>query len=98
YIRHVDPEHPLKAIDNFANFSLKRSHYVSCWSCGDKETYPMWKVYSNYRTALAIRTTVGDLIESIKEEEKSVYIGAIKYVDPNGHYIFTGSVYQFLFE
>lgn len=97
-IKSVGTEHPLKQIDSFAESSLKRSHYIGCWSSEAKETYPMWKVYSDYKTAVAIKTTVGDLIKSISEEEKNIYIGKINYINPHGSYQFRGNTLQFFFE
>jgi hypothetical protein len=97
-LKSADKGHPLKQIDSFSESSLKFSHYISCWSSEAKETYPMWKVYSDYRTAVAIKTTVSDLIDSISEEEKDIYIGKIKYVNPNENYLFNGNTFQFFFE
>ncbi len=97
-IKLLDDEHLLKQLDNFSATSLKRSHYVGCWSSEVNETYPMWKVYSDYRTAVAIKTTVGDLIDSLSSEEKNIYIGKINYVDPNKSYEFKGNAFQFFFE
>jgi hypothetical protein len=97
-LKSAESGHPLKQIDSFSESSLKRSHYVGCWSSEVKETYPMWKVYSDYKTAVAIKTTVGDLISSISEEEKDIYIGKINYVNPHGSYVFKGNTFQFFFE
>ncbi len=97
-LKAEETDHPLKKIDSFAESSLKRSHYIGCWSSESKETYPMWKVYSDYKTAVAIKTSVGDLINSISEEEKNIYIGKIKYVNPHGSYQFGGNTFQFFFE
>lgn len=58
----------------------------------------MWKVYSDYKTAVAIKCTVGDLISSISEEEKKIYIGRINYVNPHENYIFRGNAFQLFFE
>lgn len=97
-INSLETEHPLKQIDSFAESSLKRSHYIGCWSYEVKDTYPMWKIYSDYKTAIAIKTTIGDLIESISGEEKNIYIGKINYLNPLGNYQFKGNTLQFFFE
>lgn len=97
-VKLLDDKHLLKQLDDYSAFSLKRSNYVNCWSSEVSENYHMWKVYSDYRTAVAIKTTVGDLINSLSEEEKNIYIGKINYVDPNKSYEFNGNAIQFFFE
>lgn len=97
-VKFLDGKHQLKKLDDFAENKLKRSHYISCWSNDTKETYPMWKIYSDYKTAVSIKTTIGDLIDSISHDDKQTYIGKINYVNPNGNYTFSGSAFQFFFE
>lgn len=96
--KRIPPDHDLKQIDSFAERFLKYTHYINCWSLEKYETYPLWKIYSDYRTAVAIKSTIGDLIASISEDEKDQYIGKISYVDPNGKYYFDGNIFQFFYE
>ena len=91
-------DHPLKNIDSFSESSLKKSSYITCWCSEQNETYPMWKIYSDYRQGLAIKSTVGDLIDSISKNEKKQYIRKIKYVNPKENYFFKGNTYQLFFE
>jgi hypothetical protein len=58
----------------------------------------MCKIYSDYKIAVAFKTTVGDLIKSISKEEKNIYIGKIDYINPHGNYQFKGNTLQFFFE
>jgi hypothetical protein len=97
-IREASLDHPLVKIDNFAERILKKSHYINCWSSEDDETYPLWKIYSDYRNSVAIKTTIGDLIKSFSEEESEQYIGKIKYINPADTYFFHGNTNQFFFE
>ena len=97
-IREASLDHPLVKIDNFAEKILKKSHYINCWSSEDDETYPLWKIYSDYRNSVAIKTTIGDLIKSFSEEESEQYIGKIKYINPADTYFFHGNTNQFFFE
>lgn len=90
--------HPLKSIDNFSEGTLKKSSYISCWSSQQEETYPMWKIYSDYRGAVAIKSTVGNLIDSISDDEGDQHIGKINYVNPKGDYSFKGNALQLFFE
>lgn len=97
-VSELDDEHPLKQVDNFSESTLRKCSYLSCWSSEQKETYPLWKIYSDYRNSVAIKTTVGDLIESISQEKSAQQIGKVKYIDSDGPYRFRGNTYQFFFE
>jgi hypothetical protein len=41
----------------------------------------MWKIYGEETNCIAIQTTVGRLVESLKESEPEVYIGKVRYID-----------------
>lgn len=97
-IRNLIEGDPLKNIDDFSKLSLKKSTYISSWSSEQNETYPLWKIYSNFESAIAIKSTVGDLIDSISENEGSQYIGSINYVSQDEKYIFIGNTFQLFFE
>ena len=97
-VNDLQDGHPLKNLDGFSESSLKKSSYISCWCSEQDETYPMWKIYSDYRGALAIKSTVGDLIDSISENDRNQYIGKINYVNPKETYVFAGNTFQLFFE
>ena len=97
-VSELDDKHPLKQVDGFSESTLRKCSYLSCWSSEQKETYPLWKIYSDYRNSVAIKTTVGDLIDSISQETSTQHIGKVKYVDSDGPYRFHGNTYQFFFE
>src|SRR4051812_1971046 len=46
--------------------TLRDTTFVSCWSMGKSESYPLWKIYlGGSRNGVAIRTTVGRLRSSL---------------------------------
>ena len=57
---------------------LKRSTYVSSWHINDFESSVMWDAYSNNQGGLAIKTTVGNLKDSIIDES-SIYFSKVVY-------------------
>jgi len=60
------------------------NNYINCWHMNDNESDPMWKLYGNSAgEAVAIRTTVGGLIKSLEKTGIPVYIGKIKYEEPD---------------
>lgn len=97
-VNKLEDGHPIKNLDGFSESSIKKSTYISCWCGEQEETYPMWKIYSDYRSAIAIKSTVGNLIDSISENARDQYVGKIKYVNPEETYIFKGNTYQLFFE
>lgn len=97
-VRDLDNNHPLKKIDDCSEFALKKQTYISCWTCNEDEDYALWKIYSNYKSAVAIKTTVGKLIDSISDEKSIQRIGVINYFDRSSGYIFRGNTYQLFFE
>ncbi len=94
----LDDNHPLKNIDDYSEFALKKQTYISCWTCNEDEDYALWKIYSNYKLAVAIKTTVGKLVDSILDEKSIQRIGCVKYINHNSGYIFRGNTYQLFFE
>ena len=50
--------------NDFQNFLIKNA-YISCWHKNDHENMAMWEIYSQSTEAVAIKTTVQDLVSSI---------------------------------
>jgi hypothetical protein len=62
--------------------SLRESTYVSCWSLGRSESYPLWKIYlGGSRNGVAIRTTVGRLHNSLESSKREFYTAGVQYRD-----------------
>ena len=59
--------------------------FCSCWFKSDTESHSMWAEYGDKSpTSIAIQTTVGDLIKSMKycdDREYNIHIGAVNYID-----------------
>ena len=67
---------------------------VNCWHVNDFESAAMWRLYSQTKKGIAIRSTFKKLTESFNEyNENDVYVGLVKYIDyskeriPNDHFI-----------
>lgn len=66
------------------SFSFHDSVYGQCWT-REKASDAMWQVYSKSGDGIRVRTTVGKLINSLREahgdhSEVSSYIGPIRYL------------------
>lgn len=58
---------------------------VNCWYLSDEESIQMWNEYGRDCEAVAIRSTVRQLQQSIFCDPQISHIGAVKYVDWNTH-------------
>ena len=63
--------------------------FCSCWFQRDKESYLMWSQYGDnaYPTSVAIQTTVGNLIKSLKPAQYDIHIGKVDYIDYENNHI-----------
>ena len=59
---------------------MRRFTAISCWHESDYESEAMWQRYSRENDGVAIRTSFGDLIESMKTP-KRIYAGRVTYID-----------------
>lgn len=64
-----------------AGIKQRQSTFISCWHENEYESEAMWRLYSSYLpNALAIKTTTGDLLDSLGRDS-SINIGRVKYID-----------------
>lgn len=58
----------------------RKLHYISCWVESNYELALMWDTYG--KDGVAIRTTVGDLIDGLAiDKEHHQYLARVKYID-----------------
>lgn len=53
--------------------------YVSCWTYDTRENYLMWKSYTNHESGIRIKSTIKNIVDSIKDDNIDIYIGKINY-------------------
>jgi hypothetical protein len=61
--------------------AVRKILYVSCWAGSDGESLAMWNRYSGLTSGVAIRSTVGDLISSIGDLERTLHVAYVDYID-----------------
>jgi hypothetical protein len=66
--------------DPFAQM-MRHTTYVNCWRMGENESMAMWDLYGNGTGVVAVTTTVGRLKKQLENDERSVYIAKVQYVD-----------------
>lgn len=73
-------EDDLKGPDGLIQ-EFKRWSFINCWHINKHESAAMWDLYSSRNAGIAIKTTIGKLKDSLKEDSKRLHIGEIQYVD-----------------
>lgn len=59
---------------------LKRFTYISSWYMNEHESAAMWKLYAHTNEAIAIKSTIKRLHDSLPKHKK-LLIGKVKYID-----------------
>jgi hypothetical protein len=70
-------------IKNRPVFQGQRKNFaISCWHINDFESDAFWRIYSRMDEGIAIRSSVGHLIDSLDQQQKrNVYLSAVTYMD-----------------
>ncbi len=55
--------------------------YASCWHRNERESAAMWDLYAHGGFGVAVRSTVGRLVDSVSNVAERVWIGQINYHD-----------------
>lgn len=67
---------------DFKTFDIvRKQNYVNCWAIGEYESAALWKIYSDSRNSIAIRTRFGRLKQSIENSDQDVYASMVRYKD-----------------
>lgn len=60
----------------------KKENFISSWSLHRSESFAMWKIYTKNKDAVAIQSTISNLISAFDFDKEYIeYIGKIKYFD-----------------
>lgn len=66
-------------LDCMAN--LDRRYFISCWHINNYESVAMWDSFTNSKTGVAIKTTLGNLKNSIQDDKYNLLFEPVRYVD-----------------
>ncbi len=59
---------PIKDASDFQQYLIKNA-YIDCWHQNLTENMVMWEIYGQTENSIAIKTTVKELIDSLKRED-----------------------------
>ena len=71
---------PIKALARMRR-SWRKYVAISCWNMSNEESAALWKLYCGISDGIAIKSTVGRLKESVKDEERDIHIGEVCYIN-----------------
>jgi hypothetical protein len=66
--------------------------FVSCWHINNYQSAAMWKLYLQSNEGIAIRSSVGRLIDSLVDKKYDIYVGKIEYISYSKDLIREGSL------
>lgn len=64
---------------------LAQATYADFWSYTDEDQDPLWEMYTNRRTGIAIKSTWGDLLDSFVDWPGLLMARPVEYIDYNRH-------------
>ena len=56
---------------------------MNCWHINENQSDAMWKIFLDTKNGIAIKSTVGNIIESLRESEDNINISKVYYRDFN---------------
>lgn len=59
----------------------KQYYFLNCWHINENQSDAMWKIFLKTKNGIAIKSTVGNIIESLKESEDDINISKVYYRD-----------------
>ena len=69
----------------------------NCWHHGEEESMGMWDKYHLRNSGIAIKTTMGNLKNSLPEEPPDVFIGKIEYINNHNQIKMPGDIGNLLY-
>ncbi|GAB3494023.1 DUF2971 domain-containing protein [Spirosoma knui] len=67
---------------------VKSSVGVSCWRMSQYESHAMWKIFLNSNDGIAIKTSLGGILEALQiDENRNLHLGKVQYIDYNNEKI-----------
>lgn len=61
----------------------KKNIAINCWHMNDYESAAMWKLYLKSNEGIAIQSTYSKLLSSLNDNEFSIFVGKVNYIDYN---------------
>lgn len=89
-------EHIANTMDSFANREDMLDSRVSSWNIAKNESFMFWKSYTSGRSAVAIKSSVKKLIESLVDNPFWQHIGKVHYYSDHTDYVWDWNLYHLI--
>jgi len=74
----------------------RRNYYMNCWHAASHESIAMWKIYASPGAGVAIVSNGARLETALASNSQRLYLGAVRYEDPNVLQIGTSNAFDTL--
>jgi hypothetical protein len=90
------PQDVLRTWSKF-NEILPKFTVINCWHLNEYESAALWRLYLKSNEGIAIQSTFARLRNSLKDENRDIFIGKVKYIDYEKDWLPEGnSLYPFV--
>ena len=59
----------------------KKYYFLNCWHINDNQSDAMWKIFLKTKNGIAIKSTVGNLINSLANAQEDIHMSKVYYRD-----------------
>src|SRR5688572_13316302 len=59
----------------------KKFYFLNCWHINDNQSDAMWKIFLKTKNGIAIKSTVGNIINSLAGAQEDIFISKVYYRD-----------------
>ncbi len=59
----------------------KKYYFLNCWHINENQSDAMWKIFLATKNGIAIKSTIGKLIESLENSKDDIFISKVYYRD-----------------
>jgi len=59
----------------------KKYYFLNCWHINENQSDAMWKIFLDTKNGIAIKSTIGKLIESLENSKDDIFISKVYYRD-----------------
>ncbi len=73
------PSESLKSSLKESDDTIRDDTFVSCWYLSDIESAALWRLFPKSDEGIAIKSTVGKLVQSAKHDGYTIYTGSVTY-------------------
>lgn len=93
YIAPMTHEEILKKVEEQYEHdnNIKGLTCVNCWNKFTNESAALWKIYSNFKNGIMLKSSISQLVNSLESSEEEIQLTEMVYFDYNKFYMPDGN-------